>query len=480
MFFTRLKEIFDKLYVPHVIFYDCYDFSKYCDYLVILESLGYNIVEYKNVEMFRIEYENIIKNSENKYAIIINNNIYVPYDIIKNCEIITLSLKLIFPYLNNAYLEKYKHDLDLISFAYKECYSDLSDEKETEKFITNIVFSDEMIYQYIIEILIKKLYEICQNAPSYFEWLKAGQIKAKIDYYGSKINTIIDTDFLLDPFYNYIMTGYGKLSLESNNAFPVILSKVLPFIAKNKFALIVMDGMSLFDFEILSRYFVEIQYEYFNSFALIPTMTSISRQCLLSGKYPIKLSEPFNLSKEEKEFIQAMSELGYKQNTIQYSRGYNPEVSPLTKALCIIINDIDDIVHGQQQGRQGMLREIDLLGKKGKLQSLIKELFENGFSVYITSDHGNTPCTGIGAMRGLGIEVETKSKRMLVLKDFAKLNKTVQENTIEYPGYYLDKKYKYLICKDGISFDNIDDEVMTHGGISIDEVIVPFIKIRSV
>jgi hypothetical protein len=208
-------------------------------------------------------------------------------------------------------------------------------------------------------------------------------------------------------------------------------------------------------------------------------MTSISRQSLLSAKYPIELPEPFNLNKEENWYIQAMEKLGYKSNTIQYTRGYEPDLSPLTKALCVIINDIDDIVHGQQQRRHGMLREIDLLGKKGKLQSLIKKLIINGFSVYITSDHGNTPCTGIGIMRGLGVEVETKSRRILVLKDFAKLNNIILENTIEYPGYYLDKKYKYLICKDGVSFDNKEDEVMTHGGISIDEVIVPFIYIRS-
>ena len=51
---------------------------------------------------------------------------------------------------------------------------------------------------------------------------------------------------------------------------------------------------------------------------------------------------------------------------------------------------------------------------------------------------------------------------------------------IEYPKYYLDKQFDYLICGIGGSFDAKGEEVMNHGGITIDEVIVPFIKIKAV
>ena len=37
-----------------------------------------------------------------------------------------------------------------------------------------------------------------------------------------------------------------------------------------------------------------------------------------------------------------------------------------------------------------------------------------------------------------------------------------------------------MICGVGESFDAKGDEVMSHGGITIDEVIVPFIKIKAV
>ena len=50
---------------------------------------------------------------------------------------------------------------------------------------------------------------------------------------------------------------------------------------------------------------------------------------------------------------------------------------------------------------------------------------------------------------------------------------------VEYPKYYLPKEYEYLICDAGASLDVSGEQVMTHGGMTIDEVVVPFIKIKA-
>ena len=87
----------------------------------------------------------------------------------------------------------------------------------------------------------------------------------------------------------------------------------------------------------------------------------------------------------------------------------------------------------------------------------------------------------LGKLMGTGVEVETKSRRMLALKDFAdKAGLIEKHGLVEYPKYYLPKEYDYLICDVGDSFDAKGDEVMTHGGITLDEVVVPFIKIKAV
>jgi len=132
---------------------------------------------------------------------------------------------------------------------------------------------------------------------------------------------------------------------------PVILPKVLPEIgkAKEKVALIVMDGMSLFDFEILSRHLDDIAYETGFSYALIPTMTPVSRQSLLSGKYPAQLLDPFSLTYEKKGFVEVGKSLGYQDLEICFARGHQPEYGQSTRLMAVIINEIDDLLHSHSR-----------------------------------------------------------------------------------------------------------------------------------
>jgi hypothetical protein len=328
---------------------------------------------------------------------------------------------------------------------------------------------------------IDKLQTACKAAVTYRDWSGVAKSKANIEYYAAMKNIMIDLSFADEAFGSFISDGYSRLSSEVCGDVPPIITKALSMIAGKtveKSALIVMDGMSLFDFKAISKHFSGIEYDYGCSFAMIPTTTSISRQSLLSGRYPIELSKPFSLADEEKEFKQnAAASLGYPITRVEYLRGYEADIHPLSKLIAIIINDIDDIVHGQRQGRAGMFNDMDLLGKSGKLQALIRRLVSHGFAVYITADHGNTICTGVGGFRS-GVEVESRSKRMAVLKDIAEVNTLLSKNATEYKGFYLDKSYRYYLCNNGVSFDNKGEIVMTHGGTSIDEVIVPFVRIK--
>lgn len=475
-----IAELFSIQYEKRLLIFDTSGFCAAFDYTRLLISQNFEVIQYEDIEAFRLRYEQEIRNSDNKYAVIVYSDIYVPYDIRKQFFEVEISLRSIFPKLHEDTVRRYIKDIDLISFAYRELYSTCEDREKTERFIFDTVFSKKNIKDYC-EAMVKTLLPsgdtsgITSNG-----WIEIARKKALIDYYAAKANISIDTSFVDAEFEKFIFDGYQKLSGETNKQAPAILPKVIDFIARGKTALIVMDGMSLFDFEIISRYLEGIEYEYQCTYALIPTTTAISRQGLLSGKYPRQLKNPFSLSQEEKGFMEAAQNAGYTKRQILYAKGYNPPISHFTKFAAIIINNIDDLVHGQKQDRVGMYNDVSLMAKEGKLQSLIKDLYAQGFNIYITSDHGNTPCIGAGVIRNVGVEVETRSKRMLVLKDFAEEKDSLEDKVVTYPGYYLDKDYKYYVCEAGVSFDNKNEEVMTHGGISIDEVIVPFIIIKAV
>lgn len=468
-------------YEKRLLIFDTEGFRKAFDYNKMLTDSSYNVIYYNDIEAFRLRFEKEIKALDNSWAVIVTDDSYVPYDVRKVFYEVQLSMSTVFPKLDEAVLKEHVADLDIIGFTYGEVFADKRSMRDTERFISDMVLSAANVKKYLAfsKLVLTERLSSSGKPISYSEWIDIAQIKAAAEVYAARARLTVDWSFINDAFAAFTMSDYSKLSGQTNSAAPTILPKAFDYIAKGKAALIVMDGMSLFDFNILARFFGGIEYEQQCSYALIPTTTNISRQCLMTGKYPLQLEDPFTLSKEEKGFYESAAEHGYSKQQTLYTRGYDIQPSPFTKLLAVIINDVDDIIHGQQQGRPGMYNDITLLAKTGKLQALIHSLHNSGFSVYLTADHGNTPCRGIGTMR-TGVEVETKAKRMLILKDFADITREVFENTVEYPGYYLDKNYKYLICKTGVSFDSKNSNVMTHGGITLDEVIVPFIKIKAV
>lgn len=461
--------------------FDLSCFDSVFDYSSILKIHGFKIVPYTNVETFRLEYEENLKTTTDRIAVIIKTDIYVPYDIQQKFRKVDISLGSVFPKLHADTLAKYARDIDLINYAYDSCYAEARTPNDTEGFIHKTALSESMINRYCTAKT-SLLRQLCEEASRYTDWITIAKLKATIHYYTVMANVTVDLSFADEAFVRFIGSGYDSLSSELGASAPAILTKTLGFICgpgNRKAALVVMDGMSLFDFEIISRHFVGIEHELDGTYAIIPTTTPISRQSLLSGKYPRELEKPFSLANEEKEFIAAGVNHGYATNQIQYLRGYEPNISQFTKLVAVIINDVDEIVHGQRQERIGMYNDMNVLGKSGKLQGLIKQLVSSGFEVYITSDHGNTPCVGVGGFRS-GVEMQSKSMRMTVLKNFAEKHALLDQYATEYPGHYLDKSFKYFVCEPGVSLDSKGESVMTHGGMTLDEVVVPFVKIKGV
>ena len=445
------------------------------------------ICEYTDVEKFRYIYETKIKKSNDKYIIIVPKEIYIPYDILKAFIVVDLTYDKLFPKLNSFILKNTPGlDFDLLAISYENLYKNLLSERQTKEFVNKIMYNNSNVEEYLNELECK-INDRMQGDIDYNSWFLISSQRAIIR--NLKLLSNIENNYdeldrcVSEKFKNFILDKYKGLSGRSSVNSPILLNKVMDFILmkQKKFALIVMDGMSVADWNIISHEFSNISYDVSYSFALIPTLTSISRQSLFSGKLPIEIDNPFSLAKEKSLFIEKCMEYGYKKEQIKYHRGYDINLSINDKCLGIVINDIDDLVHNQLHGYSGMYRDVEYIAKNQQLQTLIKKLYKAGFEIYLTSDHGNTAAQGIGKVRSAGIEVETKSQRVVIYKDFASEESVKNEfNLIEYPGYYMPKENKYLICEDGQAFAIKGKEVVSHGGITIEEVIVPFIRIKGV
>lgn len=454
--------------------------THYCAYFA---ERGFQIIRYVDDLHFRAEHSDILEKDTGKVLLLVEPGAYVPYDVIRRFKCVDVSVSALFPKLNSTVIREDRGmNYDLLSTAYSHNYDDLRSEAQTLMFRESSVYSYATVRDHLNEKL-AALRKLTDSAATYSDWCRASDLKAEIDVLATERGLDFDTGFVNVRFVEFILSDFGKLSSVLDKETPVLVSRAMEYMhdQSDKFAVIVMDGMSQFDWNIIRHSFADVKYQKTDLFAMIPTTTSVSRQCLLSNKYPSQLVEPWKQSKEKAEFTDCAVDLGYTLEQIGYERGYDADFSSAVKCAAVIINDVDDMVHGQKQSRIGMFNDITVLAKQAQLLTLTKRLLRSGFDVYITADHGNTPCVGMGKLMKIGVEVETKSRRMLVLKDFADKDALLsQHDVIEYPKYYLNKAYDYLICGAGRSFDAKGENVMSHGGITVDEVIVPFIKIKVV
>lgn len=484
MFGAYVYEISSAEYENNVLLIDEDELDEKTKYSAYFAECGFTVIRYENDLLYRSKVEEQVKSEAGKYLLIARSDVYIPYDVQQFFRTTRISIGRLFPNLNVLAIQDDPDlDMNLLTMAYRKNFSDLAGYKDTEDFIRNIVKGGPNVKEYV-DCLCNELERTAGAAKNYRDWFAVARLKASIHVLAEQYGLTVDIEKTCRPFIDFILKDFGKLSSEMAEDTPVLVSRAMDYMhdRSKKFVIIVMDGMSEFDWRILSRSFKGIKYDHAQAMAMIPTVTSVSRQCLLSNKFPRELEDPWSQSKEKKEFIECARSMGFSDAQIGYERGYDADFGAAVSCAVIIINDVDDMVHGQLQGRAGMYNNITLLTKQGKLTGTVRRMLKAGFDVYISADHGNTPCIGMGKLMKSGVETETKSHRMVVLKDFADKDAILEKypGLIEYPKYYLNKQFDYLICGLGGSFDAKGEEVMNHGGITIDEVIVPFIKIRAV
>lgn len=470
-------------YSNKILLIDNDDLYRRVDYTSAFSAHDFEVVVYEDDLKFRIQYQEKLYSDKAKLAVLAHTDSYIPYDIHRRLRAYEVSLEHLFPKLNTEVLkDKAETDLDLLCNVYPANFDDLRSYAETERFLRMKVHAKENVEWYLHQKLAELMNRVT-GAKTHKDWFAIAEEKAGLDLLAIQNNIALYTTEINTIFQSYALKEFGRLSQAIDRDSPVLVSKAMDYMHEHseKFVIIVMDGMSEFDWRIFSTSFDEIKYAASAVFAMIPTTTSISRQCLLSNKYPSQLMEPWKQSKEKAEFIACAKSLGFTDAQIGYERGYDASFDSFVRCGAVIIHDVDEMAHAQKQGRVGMFHDIRLLAGQNKLSNTARRFLSEGFDVYISADHGNTACVGIGRITGSGVEVETKSHKMVVLKDFADKESLIRKyGLIEYPKYYLPKEYDYLICDVGESLDIKGETVITHGGISLDEVVVPFIKIKAV
>ena len=257
-------------------------------------------------------------------------------------------------------------------------------------------------------------------------------------------------------------------------------------------ALIVVDGLALDQWvtirQLLQKQDANLVMRESATFAWIPTLTSVSRQSIFSGKPPLYFPSSINsTNSEEKLWKQFWEGHGLSRLDVAYQRGLgdgdaagvlDSAIHPgKTKVVGLVVDKVDKIMHGMQLGSAGMHNQIKQWCRGGFLAALVGQLLEYGYEVWLTADHGNIQCEGKGRPSE-GVIAETRGERVRVYPT-PELRAQVAGAfpfAHEWQPVGLPADYFPLVAGGRDAFVNPGDAIVGHGGVAIEEVIVPLVK----
>jgi hypothetical protein len=265
----------------------------------------------------------------------------------------------------------------------------------------------------------------------------------------------------------------------------------------DRVALLVLDGMALADWHVIQNTWrtrhKDWQFDVKLLLAQIPTITAISRQALVSGLRPIEFADSITDNRYESKMWSSFwkmqqvagSEIVYDRLPKNIGNKIPTWIDkPRLQVICMIKNNIDDMIHSAIHGMKGFLSDLDLWldGDSINLESILDELLNQGFTLFLTSDHGHVEATGFGKIMDEGLTVETRAKRARVYNnfDFASQNKEkLIPSFLWHDDNVLPEDTWVLMPEKYHAYVSEDELVVAHGGASLEEVIVPFVRITS-
>lgn len=360
-----------------------------------------------------------------------------------------------------------------------------------------------------LEGLVEKIKkDLPEETATYRDWQRLAVLWAELLVLNDELTGDVKTggkakieelhETIEERFASWMIRRYGSLVNLPYTSRPVMLHHIPRYLAyrrsrggTRKTALVVMDGLALDQWLIIRRVLVEKRrkwrFEESQVFAWVPTLTSISRQALFAAEPPLYFKDSLSTTqKEERHWRKFWEDCGVKRGSIFYCKASGSEpvneieeaLSPQLEIIGLVIDKVDRIMHGMELGTAGMHQQVRLWAEQGYLVELVEYLLTYEFDVFLTSDHGNIAAAGKGRLPD-GILAETRGERARIYDNEA-FRRQVQEkveNALPWPGFGLPADCFVLLARGRSAFISDGEEIVSHGGISLEEIIVPFVRI---
>ena len=302
-----------------------------------------------------------------------------------------------------------------------------------------------------------------------------------------------------DAFFTFLATNFDGLSSNSFATAPSIVHQVAPHMAhrrnlgERKQALVVVDGLALDQWHMLDRRLrrdrPDLLIDNRSCFAWLPTVTGVSRQAIFAGDQPRSFAKTLGgTSAEPGLWKRFWANEGLPEKNVFYAKGLGAKgssdavlsapISDGVDVIGIVVDTVDEMMHGEIFGKRSLTSRIEHWLDFGEWTHLISMLTDSGYRIYLTADHGNVDVVGMGRPSE-GVAAEERGERSRIYDSDALRQKaaaSIEGSRILQPGG-LPETYKPLFAPSARGFISNGRHAVVHGGTSIEEVIVPFVRI---
>lgn len=267
---------------------------------------------------------------------------------------------------------------------------------------------------------------------------------------------------------------------------------------EEKVALVVLDGLSCAGWFTLKDGLLNgrrdrVRLEESAVFSWVPSLTPVGRQSLFSGQPPLLFPETLDRTDKDADrwqtFWESNAELLPAQVHHQLFRGQKSDLGALSalfggkiQALGLTISKPDTIMHGSALGWAGWHQQLRLWNNEtGFMTDWINRLLDDGFTVCLSADHGNLEAIGTGGINE-GVMAENRGQRVRVYPQQSLRDSAFERRALHcerFDAGFLPEGFHPLYSKGRRAFVKEGEIVVAHGGLSLDELLVPWVVIRN-
>lgn len=462
------------------------------DYPDIQSSLGgiYDVVSYQNELVLR----RVLRNLDHKTIIKFREDSQIPYDLYSSRPTLNINPIKVFPLLNSDVLSKVPLDqYQRIFKKYEEDKDGIFDKlsvKDTENFLDSILYFESIGKKEKALELIEKLTELLSQQHLQQNWGNIARYYGELKYLMDLENLDLDIShiesLIQSCFKEFVSDQYEDLVFDNQSP---LNSNILNLIFNyTPTALICFDCMGFGEWNVIKNYLNEklnLNFCENYSFSMLPSDTSFSRTALFSGLLPVQIDELNMKNKTEEKLFKECLKQNFKisESDIYFQRCSGPDeiredyAFEDYQAIGIIFSFIDEFVHGKNMNKSLIISLLEKYLEQTQLEKLIKSLLDKGFSLYFSSDHGNLLAKGNGIRPPRDL-FESRSRRYLKSAHQNILAEYVTPQSLLIQLKEIIGKEYLLLLVDNSMFNTKGKTGLTHGGISLEEVVIPFIEVK--